>query len=81
MPVTGTSAARNEDGTRLTLQIARGGIKWHDGAPFSAADVKCTWNLLTGRAAERHGDSNRRQNLVRTRLFAGGSRIRTLGPA
>jgi peptide/nickel transport system substrate-binding protein len=42
----------NEDGTRLTFKLHEG-IKWHDGEPFTPADVKCTWDLLTGRAAER----------------------------
>ena len=42
----------NEEGTRLTFKL-REGIKWHDGRPFTSADVKCTWDLLTGHAAER----------------------------
>jgi peptide/nickel transport system substrate-binding protein len=41
----------SEDGTRLTFKL-RDGVKWHDGRPFTSADVKCTWDLLTGRAAE-----------------------------
>src|SRR5271163_2030572 len=32
-------------GTALTFKLHQG-IKWHDGKPFTAADVKCTWNLL-----------------------------------
>ena len=32
----------DEDGTRLTFTL-RQGVKWHDGKPFTAADVKCTW--------------------------------------
>jgi peptide/nickel transport system substrate-binding protein len=42
----------NEDGTRLTFRL-RESVKWHDGKPFTSDDVKCTWNLLTGRAPER----------------------------
>ena len=42
----------NEDGTELTLPL-RHGVKWHDGKPFTAADVKCTWDLLTGKSAEK----------------------------
>jgi peptide/nickel transport system substrate-binding protein len=42
----------NEHGTRLTFQL-REGVKWHDGQPFTSADVKCTWDLLIGRGAER----------------------------
>src|SRR4029077_820151 len=33
--------------TTLTFKL-RGSVKWHDGKPFTAADVKCTWDLLTG---------------------------------
>jgi ABC-type transport system substrate-binding protein len=40
----------NEDGTALTFPL-RQGVKWHDGKPFTAADVRCTWDLLTGKAA------------------------------
>ena len=28
-------------------------MKWHDGKPFSAADVKCTWDALIGKADEK----------------------------
>src|SRR3984957_9056817 len=38
--------------TALTFKL-RGGVKWHDGKPFTAADVKCTWDLLTGVAPEK----------------------------
>ena len=39
----------DEDHTRLTFKLRRG-VNWHDGKPFTAADVKCTWDLLTGKA-------------------------------
>ena len=42
----------NEEGTELTLPLHHG-VKWHDGKPFTAADVKCTWDLLTGKAEEK----------------------------
>src|SRR5436309_12224863 len=35
----------NEEGTELTFPL-RQGVKWHDGKPFTAKDVKCTWDLL-----------------------------------
>src|ERR1700688_5234880 len=28
--------------TRLTFKL-RQGVKWHDGKPFTARDVQCTW--------------------------------------
>ena len=42
----------SEDGTELTFPL-RQGVKWHDGKPFTAEDVKCTWDLLTGKASEK----------------------------
>src|SRR3984957_7422831 len=42
----------SEDGTELTFPL-RQGVKWHDGKPFSAADVKCTWDLLMGLGADK----------------------------
>src|SRR6202048_2123566 len=46
------SWAWDEDGTRLTFKLHEG-VKWHDGKPFTASDVKCTWELLQGRANEK----------------------------
>jgi len=31
----------------------RQGVKWHDGKPFTARDVKCTWDLLAGKTNEK----------------------------
>src|SRR5437763_7135801 len=42
----------SEDGKALTFKL-RQGIKWHDGKPFTAKDVKCTWDLLSGRGQDR----------------------------
>jgi len=42
----------NEDHTRLSFKL-RQGVKWHDGKPFTAKDVKCTFDLLLGTAAEK----------------------------
>jgi len=40
-----------EDGTELTFRL-REGVKWHDGQPFTAKDVLCTWDMLIGKAKE-----------------------------
>jgi len=40
----------NEEFTRLSFRL-RHGVKWHDGKPFSANDVKCTWDMLLGKSA------------------------------
>src|SRR5580704_11784826 len=37
----------DEAKTALTLKL-RDGVKWHDGKPFTSADVKCTFDLFTG---------------------------------
>jgi peptide/nickel transport system substrate-binding protein len=42
----------SEDGNDLTFKL-RQGVKWHDGKPFTAADVKCTFDLLQGKAKEK----------------------------
>jgi peptide/nickel transport system substrate-binding protein len=34
--------------TRLTVKL-RQGVKWHDGKPFTAKDVQCTWNKIQGK--------------------------------
>ena len=52
VPDLATSWSWSEDGMELTFPL-RQGVKWHDGKPFTANDVKCTWDLLTGRATER----------------------------
>ena len=52
LPDLATDWAWDEDGTRLTLHL-RQGVKWHDGKPFTAADVKCTWDLVQGKGPER----------------------------
>src|SRR5436309_202410 len=40
--------AWHDAGTALTFKL-QAGVKWHDGKPFSARDVKCTWDLLAGK--------------------------------
>jgi peptide/nickel transport system substrate-binding protein len=52
VPELATSWAWNEEGTELTLPLRRG-VKWHDGKPFTAADVRCTFELLQGTAKEK----------------------------
>ena len=42
----------NEDGTALTVTL-RPGVKWHDGKPFTANDVKCSWDLLQGKGDDK----------------------------
>src|SRR6516162_5758015 len=52
VPELATAWSWSEDGTELTFRL-RQGVKWHDGRPFTAADVKCTWDMLAGRSSEK----------------------------
>jgi len=52
VPDLATDWAWDASGTRLTFHL-RPGVKWHDGKPFTAADVKCTWDLLQGKTTEK----------------------------
>src|SRR5215469_8032023 len=52
VPGLATSWTSDEEGTELTFTV-RQGVKWHDGTPFTAADVKCTYDSLSGTAKEK----------------------------
>src|SRR5216683_4730870 len=61
VPDLAASWAWNEEGTKLTFQL-RQGIKWHDGRPFTAKDVECTWNLLLEKSVEKFRVNPRSSN-------------------
>jgi len=52
IPELATSWNWSKDGTELTFPLHKG-VKWHDGKPFTAADVKCTLDLLQGKGKEK----------------------------
>ncbi len=52
VPDLATKWSWNADMTELTFQL-RQGVSWHDGKLFTAADVKCTWDLILGRGADK----------------------------
>ena len=52
VPDLATGWSWNEEGTELTFPL-RQGVKWHDGKPFTAADVKCTFDLLMGKSSDK----------------------------
>ena len=52
VPDLATEWSWNEERTELTFRL-RQGVKWHDGKPFTAKDVKCTFDLLLGGSAEK----------------------------
>ena len=51
-PDLATDWSWDEDRTRLTFHL-RQGVSWHDGKPFTAQDVECTWDLLRGKSSEK----------------------------
>ena len=48
VPELATSWAWSADNLKLTFKL-REGVKWHDGVPFTAKDVKCTFDLIQGK--------------------------------
>jgi peptide/nickel transport system substrate-binding protein len=52
VPDLATGWSWSEDGRELTFPL-RQGAKWHDGKPFTAKDVKCTWDALMGRTQDK----------------------------
>jgi peptide/nickel transport system substrate-binding protein len=46
VPDLATDWSWDEDKTQLTFRL-REGVKWHDGKPFTAKDVVCTWDCAT----------------------------------
>jgi peptide/nickel transport system substrate-binding protein len=49
VPDLATSWAWDDTRTKLTFKLTQG-VKWHDGKPFTAADVKCTFDMVSGLA-------------------------------
>ena len=47
VPDLATDWSWDEPRTQLTFRL-RQGVRWHDGKPFTARDVKCTFDLLQG---------------------------------
>jgi peptide/nickel transport system substrate-binding protein len=47
VPDLATSWKWSDDGKTLAFRL-REGVKWHDGKPFTAKDVQCTFEMLTG---------------------------------
>jgi peptide/nickel transport system substrate-binding protein len=52
VPDLATGWSWSEDGTALTLPL-RQGVKWHDGKPFTARDVECTWDLILEKSSDK----------------------------
>ena len=52
VPDLATGWSWNEEGTALTFALHQG-VKWHDGKPFTAKDVACTFDTLTGKSTDK----------------------------
>src|SRR6476659_5824520 len=51
-PELATSWEWSKDSLSLIFKL-RQGVTWHDGKPFTAKDVKCTFDLVLGTASEK----------------------------
>ena len=57
------SWTETDEGRTLTFRL-RDGVRFHDGKPLTSADVKCTWDVMTGRV-----DGKMRKNPRKTWWF------------
>ena len=58
IPELATSWEWDPTRTKLTMKL-REGVKWHDGAPFTAKDVQCTFHRLNGKIPQFYRRSPR----------------------
>lgn len=59
VPELAESWAWVNDNKTLTFKL-RQGVKWHDGKPFTSADVKCTFDMLMGKAQQKFRQNPRK---------------------
>jgi peptide/nickel transport system substrate-binding protein len=52
VPDLATEWSWDDSGRKLTFKL-RQGVKWHDGAPFTAKDVVCTFDLVLEKSADK----------------------------
>jgi peptide/nickel transport system substrate-binding protein len=60
VPELGASWSWDQSKTRLTFKL-REGVKWHDGKPFTAKDVQCTWHAVIGKDGQEEFNRNPRK--------------------
>jgi ABC-type transport system substrate-binding protein len=60
VPELATSWSWDAGKTKLTFKL-REGVTWHDGKPFTANDVRCTWRMLIGKDGQEDFRRNPRQ--------------------
>src|ERR1700710_3031692 len=59
VPDLADSWAWSGDNKTLTFKL-RQGVKWHDGKPFTSADVKCTFDMLMGKSQQKFRQNPRK---------------------
>src|SRR6516164_4270444 len=59
VPDLAESWAWSADKKTLTFKL-RQGVNWHDGKPFTSADVKCTFDMLMGKSQQRFRQNPRK---------------------
>src|SRR5450755_161464 len=52
VPELADSWAWSGDNKTLSFKLHQG-VKWHDGKPFTSSDVKCTFDMLMGKSAQK----------------------------
>ena len=52
VPDLAESWAWRDDGKTLDFKLKQG-VTWHDGKPFTSSDVKCTFDMLMGKSAQK----------------------------